>query len=64
MTSTHLAYKDQFLEKIGNLVDQAAAFFMLRLHLERLSDRAGRRWRDQVPRRADCAPLSRAELKA
>jgi ATP-binding cassette subfamily B protein RaxB len=38
MVFAYLAYKGQFLEKTGNLVDQAAAFFMLRLHLERLSD--------------------------
>jgi ATP-binding cassette subfamily B protein RaxB len=38
MVFAYLAYKGQFLEKTGNLVDQATAFFMLRLHLERLSD--------------------------
>lgn len=38
MVFAYMAYKGQFLEKTGNLVDQAAAFFMLRLHLERLSD--------------------------
>lgn len=38
MVFAYMAYKGQFLEKTGNLVDQATAFFMLRLHLERLSD--------------------------
>jgi ATP-binding cassette, subfamily B, bacterial CvaB/MchF/RaxB len=38
MVFAYMAYKSQFLEKTGNLVDQATAFFMLRLHLERLSD--------------------------
>ncbi|MGK9055489.1 peptidase domain-containing ABC transporter [Neorhizobium petrolearium] len=38
MVFAYLAYKGQFLEKTGNLVDQATAFLMLRLHLERLSD--------------------------
>jgi ATP-binding cassette, subfamily B, bacterial CvaB/MchF/RaxB len=38
MVFAYMAYKGQFLEKTGNLVDQTTAFFMLRLHLERLSD--------------------------
>ncbi|WP_436820114.1 peptidase domain-containing ABC transporter [Neorhizobium sp. DT-125] len=38
MVFAYLAYKGQFLEKTGNLVDQGMAFLMLRLHLERLSD--------------------------
>ncbi|MCQ1574893.1 ATP-binding cassette domain-containing protein [Neorhizobium galegae] len=38
MVFAYLAYKAQFLEKTGNLVDQGMAFLMLRLHLERLSD--------------------------
>ncbi|UWU19017.1 peptidase domain-containing ABC transporter (plasmid) [Rhizobium sullae] len=38
MVFAYLAYKGQFLEKAGNLVDQGMAFMMLRLHLERLAD--------------------------
>ncbi|MBY5758088.1 peptidase domain-containing ABC transporter [Rhizobium leguminosarum] len=38
MVFAYLAYKGQFLEKAGNLVDQGMAFLMLRLHLERLAD--------------------------
>lgn len=38
MVFAYLAYKGQFLGKGASLVDQAIAFRMLNLHLERLSD--------------------------
>lgn len=38
MVYAYLAYKGQFLGKAASLVDQAIAFRMLGLHLERLSD--------------------------
>jgi len=38
MVFAYLAYKSQFIEKAAALVDQVAAFRMLSLHLERLSD--------------------------
>lgn len=38
MVFAYLAYKAQFLQKAGSLIDQAIAFKMLGLHLERLSD--------------------------
>ena len=38
MVYAYLAYKSQFLGSVGSLVDQAIAFKMLGLHLERLSD--------------------------
>lgn len=38
MVYAYLAYKGQFLGKAASLVDQAIAFRMLNLHLERLSD--------------------------
>lgn len=33
-----LAYKDQFLTRVGNLIDRASDLAMLRLHAERLAD--------------------------
>jgi ATP-binding cassette, subfamily B, bacterial CvaB/MchF/RaxB len=38
MVFAYMAYKTQFLERSGTLVEQLIAFAMLRLHLERLSD--------------------------
>jgi ATP-binding cassette, subfamily B, bacterial CvaB/MchF/RaxB len=38
MVYAYLAYKGQFLGKASSLIDQAIAFRMLNLHLERLSD--------------------------
>ncbi|MEA3010872.1 MAG: ATP-binding cassette, subfamily bacterial CvaB/MchF/RaxB [Sphingomonadales bacterium] len=38
MVFAYLAYKAQFMDKAASLIDQAVAFRMLRLHLERLSD--------------------------
>jgi ATP-binding cassette, subfamily B, bacterial CvaB/MchF/RaxB len=38
MVYAYLAYKGQFLGRASSLVDQAIAFRMLNLHLERLSD--------------------------
>lgn len=38
MVFAYLAYKTQFLERAASLIDQAIAFRMLGLHLERLSD--------------------------
>lgn len=38
MVFAYIAYKTQFLQKAASLVDQAVAFRMLGLHLERLSD--------------------------
>lgn len=38
MVFAYLAYKSQFLERSGTLVEQLIAFAMLKLHLERLSD--------------------------
>jgi ATP-binding cassette subfamily B protein RaxB len=38
MVFAYIAYKTQFLQKSASLVDQAIAFRMLGLHLERLSD--------------------------
>ncbi|MCU0906276.1 MAG: peptidase domain-containing ABC transporter [Rhodobacteraceae bacterium] len=38
MVFAYLAYKAQFLERSGTLVEQLIDFAMLRLHLERLSD--------------------------
>lgn len=38
MVFAYIAYKTQFLQKSASLVDQAIAFRMLSLHLERLSD--------------------------
>jgi ATP-binding cassette subfamily B protein RaxB len=38
MVFAFLAYKAQFIEKAGALIDQGIAFRMLGLHLERLSD--------------------------
>ena len=38
MVFAYIAYKQQFLERSAALLDQTIAFFMLRLHLERLSD--------------------------
>jgi ATP-binding cassette subfamily B protein RaxB len=38
MVFAYLAYKTQFIDKASALVDQAIAFKMLGLHLERLSD--------------------------
>jgi ATP-binding cassette subfamily B protein RaxB len=38
MVFAFVAYKTQFLAKAAALIDQAAAFQMLKLHLERLSD--------------------------
>ena len=38
MVFAFMAYKSQFLQKAASLVDQAIAFRMLDLHLERLSD--------------------------
>jgi ATP-binding cassette, subfamily B, bacterial CvaB/MchF/RaxB len=38
MVFAYVAYKTQFLQKAASLVDQAIAFRMLGLHLERLSD--------------------------
>lgn len=38
MVFAYIAYKTQFLQKSASLVDQAVAFRMLGLHLERLSD--------------------------
>lgn len=38
MVFAYMAYKTQFLQKAASLIDQAIAFRMLGLHLERLSD--------------------------
>lgn len=38
MVFAYIAYKTQFLQKAASLIDQAIAFRMLSLHLERLSD--------------------------
>jgi ATP-binding cassette, subfamily B, bacterial CvaB/MchF/RaxB len=38
MVFAYLAYKSQFIQKAAALIDQATAFKMLGLHLERLSD--------------------------
>ncbi|WP_432770752.1 MAG: peptidase domain-containing ABC transporter [Sphingopyxis sp.] len=38
MVFAYIAYKTQFIQKAGALVDQSIAFKMLALHLERLSD--------------------------
>ncbi len=38
MVFAYIAYKTQFLQKAGSLIDQTIAFKMLNLHLERLSD--------------------------
>ena len=38
MVFAYLAYKSQFVDKSAALIDNAIAFRMLRLHLERLSD--------------------------
>lgn len=38
MVFAYMAYKGQFIQKAAGLVDQAIAFRMLGLHLERLSD--------------------------
>lgn len=38
MAFAYIAYKTQFLSKAASLIDQAVAFRMLGLHLERLSD--------------------------
>ena len=38
MVFAYMAYKTQFLTRVGSLIDQIVAFRMLGLHLERLSD--------------------------
>jgi len=38
MLIAYLAYKDQFAQRVGSLIDRFIEFRMLRLHLERLSD--------------------------
>lgn len=38
MVFAYMAYKAQFLQRAGSLIDQGIAFRMLGLHLERLSD--------------------------
>lgn len=38
MVFAFMAYKSQFLQRAGSLIDQSIAFRMLGLHLERLSD--------------------------
>jgi ATP-binding cassette subfamily B protein RaxB len=38
MVFAYVAYKTQFLTRVGSLIDQGVAFRMLGLHLERLSD--------------------------
>ena len=38
MLLAFIAYKDQFLSRIGNLIDRAVDLTMLRLHAERLAD--------------------------
>ena len=38
MVFAYIAYKTQFLSRAASLIDQAIAFRMLGLHLERLSD--------------------------
>jgi ATP-binding cassette subfamily B protein RaxB len=38
MLLAFIAYKDQFLERVSNLIDKAVDLIMLRLHAERLAD--------------------------
>ncbi len=59
MVYAYLAYKGQFLGRSASLVDQAIAFRMLNLHLERLSDIA----LTKEDRSFDQALYSGAELK-
>jgi ATP-binding cassette subfamily B protein RaxB len=59
MVFAYIAYKTQFLQRSASLIDQAIAFRMLGLHLERLSDIA---LADQDVSIA-AAPPPKAELK-
>jgi ATP-binding cassette subfamily B protein RaxB len=59
MVFAYIAYKTQFLQRSASLIDQAIAFRMLGLHLERLSDIA---LADQDPSFTQPA-LPKAELK-
>ena len=59
MLLAFIAYKDQFLSRVSDLIDSAVDLTMLRLHAERLADIAltkpeprGRRRRADAPRRA------------
>lgn len=59
MVFAFIAYKTQFTQRAASLIDQAIAFRMLGLHLDRLSDIA---LADQDPSFSQ-APVARTELK-
>ncbi len=60
MVFAFLAYKTQFIDKASTLVDQAIAFKMLGLHLERLSDIALSDEDDAFHQRGSTADLAGA----
>lgn len=58
MLIAYLAYKDQFSQRVGALIDRSVEFRMLRLHGERLSDIVLCEPEDQADGEGDATPES------
>ena len=64
MLLAFLAYKDQFLGRVGNLIDRTVDLTMLRLHAERLADIALTAPEPRAHQAADDAPMPAAAIEA
>lgn len=64
MLLAFLAYKDQFLARVGNLIDRTVELTMLRLHAERLADIALTTPEPRTPQTAFDAPMPPVAIEA